>query len=168
MPRKDHKQVPQTIEKKPSSSAGKRNPNEETPPGNARSKGERRHVAKPSNTKEKFNFKEAESKVMEGKSVFIKRSDIAHLFTIGTLLLGKFISAIDQKLLQLKVPSYFRDALQRKKGLRAQMGAHQKPTLNQNQLVRAFRLAQELTANDIKEIEAFSTSARRSGNCARY
>ena len=99
MPRINYKSIPQIIEKKPSSSSGKRKPHEETPPGNAKgSKGKRRHVAKPynPNNKEKFNFREAESKAMDGKSVFIKRSDVVYLLTIGTLLLGKFISALDQ------------------------------------------------------------------------
>ena len=39
-----------------------------------------------------FNLKEA---------VFIPKSDIIHILTVGNLILGNFISSLDQKLLQL-------------------------------------------------------------------
>ena len=104
--------------------------------------------------KERFNLKEAVEKASACISVFIPKSDIIKILTVGNLILGKFLSSLDQKLLQLKVPSYLRCALYRKTGEKATIGAHAKPTIDNAKLVKVFRIAQELTAADIAQIEA--------------
>ena len=104
--------------------------------------------------KERFNLKEAVEKASACISVFIPKSDIIKILTVGNLILGKFLSSLDQKLLQLKDPSYLRCALYRKTGEKATIGAHVKPTIDNAKLVKVFRIAQELTAADIAQIEA--------------
>ena len=81
--------------------------------------------------KERFNLKEAVEKASACISVFIPKSDIIKILTVGNLILGKFLSSLDQKLLQLKVPSYLRWALHRMKGEKATIGAHIKPNCQQ-------------------------------------
>ena len=81
--------------------------------------------------KERLNVKEAVQKASACISVFIPKSDIIKILTVGNLILGKFLSSLDQKLLQLKVPAYLRCTLNRKKGEKATIGAHIKPNCQQ-------------------------------------
>ena len=100
----------------------------------------------------RFDFKAAESQVAACQSVYIKKSDITTIITIGAQLLGKFIAALDQKLMSLKVPAYIRGSLNRLKGTRASLNAHQKPTLDLTKIVKCYRFGHDLTSDDISKI----------------
>ena len=49
----------------------------------------------------RFDFKAAESQAAACQSVYIKKSDITTIITIGVQILWKFIAALDQKLMSL-------------------------------------------------------------------
>ena len=107
---------------------------------------------KQSDGKRRFDFKAAELQAASCQSVYIKKSDITTIITIGGQLLGKFLAALDQKLMQLKVPAYIRGSLNRSKGTNASLNAHLKPTLNLTKIETAYRFGQDLTADDISKI----------------
>ena len=63
---------------------------------------------KQSDRKRRFDFKAAELQAASCQSVYIKKSDITTIITIGGQILDKFLAALDQKLMSLKVPAYIR------------------------------------------------------------
>ena len=52
----------------------------------------------------RFDFKESQAAACQ--SVYIKKSDITTIITIGAQILGEFIAALDQKLMSLKVLAF--------------------------------------------------------------
>ena len=99
--------------------------------------------------KSRFDLKEAENQASSCQSVHIKKSDITTIITVGSQILGKFQAALDQRLMQLKVPAYIRCSLNRVKGTKASVDAHVKPTINPTKIVTAHRFGQDLTDDDI-------------------
>ena len=100
----------------------------------------------------RFDFEAAESQAAACQSVYIKKSDITTIISIGSQILGKFLAALDQKLMTLKVPAYIRSSLNRLKGTRASIDAHLQPTLNMTKIVTCYRFGHDLTADDISKI----------------
>ena len=111
----------------------------------------KRRTAKNDGAK-RFDFKAAESQAAACQSVYIKKSDITTIISIGSHILGKFLAALDQKLMTLKVPAYIRSSLNRTKGTRSSTDAHLQPTLNMTKIVTCYRFGHDLTADDISKI----------------